>query len=378
MIKAMVVDDEHLLAEYISDMLERYQFEVVGFFSNPCEALEKVSALRPDVLFLDIEMPELNGLELAERAHAKGYDGEIVFITAYNQYAIEAFTVNALDYLLKPVLEKDLERTVLRLRKRLRLERSLPETRLTRILNITMFGAFRVFKEDGEPIHWTTAKCAELFAFLLLQRNGEATKERLMNILFPEKNREKSDINLRSTISRLNKTLQENAIPSSVVFKGREYRLRWNTPVELHVDAFLLESLKPEADPINEESAKEYGRILAQYRGMLLENLEGEWCEPYRTEYHRRFVSLTKRLIQYSVERDAEYLPVLNLVELLTKYEPYDEAACGWAMQLHYRLTGKQGVQAYFKKYQKLLEQELGEKPEEKLFILYDQLTGNT
>jgi two-component system, LytTR family, response regulator len=135
--------------------------------------------------------------------------------------------------------------------------------------------------------------------------------------------------------------------------------------------------LKPVADLINEERAKEYGRILAQYQGVFLENFEGEWCEPYRTEYHLRFVSAAKRLIQYSVERDTEYLSILNLVELLTKYEPYDEAVRGWAMQLQYRLTGKQGVQAYFKKYQKLLEQELGEKPEEKLCGLYDQLTGN-
>ena len=378
MIKAIIVDDEQLLAEYIGELLETFKFEVVGIFSNPCEALKKIDFLKPDVLFLDIEMSEINGLELAERAQAEGYDGEVVFITAYNQYAIEAFTVNALDYLLKPVLEKDLERTVLRLQKRLNHAGTLTETPQARFLNINMFGSFRACCEHEEPIHWTTSKCAELFAFLLLQKNKEATKDKLMDTLFPNKDKEKADINLRSSISRLNKTLHESGVAIAVVFKGGEYQLCINDFLKLSLDAFVLESLNPETDCMNDERAKEYHQILSAYQGVLLENFGGEWCEPYRVLYHLRFVSAAKRLIMYLIKRDTEYLPVLKLIETLTKYEPYDETVRGYAMQIHFRLTGKQGVHDYFKKYEKLLENDLGENPGEDFCDLYKQLLKNS
>ena len=79
----------------------------------------------------------------------------------------------------------------------------------------------------------------------------------------------------------------------------------------------------------------------------------------------------------YLTKRDTEYLPMLELIETLTKYEPYDEIVRGCAMQIHFRLTGKQGVHDYFKRYQKLLETDLGEKPGENLYKLYEQLMHN-
>lgn len=88
------------------------------------------------------------------------------------------------------------------------------------------------------------------------------------------------------------------------------------------------------------------------------------------------FVSVAKLLLRYWMERNMKYLPMLNLIETLTKYEPYDEAVRGLAMQIHQRQTGKQGVKAYFKKYQKLLETELGEKPGDAVCSLYEELTG--
>jgi two-component system LytT family response regulator len=361
----MVVDDEPLLAESLGNILSDYEFELVGSFSNPCEALDKIGPLKPDVLFLDIEMPELNGLELAERAQSAGYEGEVVFITAYNQYAVEAFSVNALDYLLKPIIEKDLERTVFRLRKRLGNTR-LNHEQQVHFLNITMFGPFSALREEGHPIHWITTKCAELFAFLLLQKGNEVRKESLMDIIFPDK-----------TISRLNTTLRENGVPLSVVSTGKGYQLRKDSLLKLDVDAFHLEALEHDADVMDATSARRYERVLTQYRGMLLENYEGEWCEIYRTRFHLYFVSAMKALIQYYIKMDTEYLKILSLIATLTKYEPYDDAAHGWAMQFRYRLTGKQDVQAYYNQYKDLLGRELGEKPGEKLNKLYEELMEN-
>ena len=117
--RALIADDEPHLAAYLRDRLGAAypELDVVGIAGNGPEALRLIEEHDPDVLFLDIRMPGLNGLEVARRV-ADGV--QIVFVTAYDQYALEAFEREAVDYLLKPVTDERLAQTVRRLRERLR------------------------------------------------------------------------------------------------------------------------------------------------------------------------------------------------------------------------------------------------------------------
>lgn len=100
--KIVVADDESLTRERIISLLKNYtQFSVVAEASNGAETLLAIRKLQPDVVFLDIKMPILNGFEVLKKLDANDY-GILVFITAYDQYAIKAFENEALDYLLKP------------------------------------------------------------------------------------------------------------------------------------------------------------------------------------------------------------------------------------------------------------------------------------
>jgi two-component SAPR family response regulator len=90
---------------------------IIASFQSATKVLNEIKKLKPDVVFLDIEMPEMTGIELASNIVLINCDIEIVFVTAYNQYALEAFKVNAVDYLLKPILQKDINKTVKRLMK---------------------------------------------------------------------------------------------------------------------------------------------------------------------------------------------------------------------------------------------------------------------
>ncbi len=101
-IRALVIDDEPLAREMIREMLAAHpEAEIIGECASGREAVEAIKALSPDLIFLDIQMPELGGFEILESLK----DGEapyIIFATAYDQYAVRAFEVHALDYLLKP------------------------------------------------------------------------------------------------------------------------------------------------------------------------------------------------------------------------------------------------------------------------------------
>ena len=104
-LKVLVVDDEQLAREELCYQLERLgEVEVVGQAGNGLEALVGGRAVEPDLVFLDIQMPGLTGFEVARRLLTRGDDAPaLVFVTAFDQHAIEAFEVNAVDYLLKPV-----------------------------------------------------------------------------------------------------------------------------------------------------------------------------------------------------------------------------------------------------------------------------------
>lgn len=108
-LKALIVDDEYPARQELRFMLQEFKdVEVVGEATNAREALNLVSALDYSVLFVDINMPGMNGLELSRTIQKRSNPPFVIFVTAYEEYALEAFEVNAVDYLLKPFDEKRL------------------------------------------------------------------------------------------------------------------------------------------------------------------------------------------------------------------------------------------------------------------------------
>jgi len=117
---AIVADDEQLAREELCFQLGQLQgIAVVGQASNGVEALEEIARTTPDVAFLDVQMPGLTGFEVARKLLETGTGPSVIFVTAFDQRAIEAFEVNAVDYVLKPVDTSRLQMAVLRARKRM-------------------------------------------------------------------------------------------------------------------------------------------------------------------------------------------------------------------------------------------------------------------
>ena len=123
-LRAVVVDDEQLARDELGYLLGQLGgIEVIGQAGNGVEALSTIERLQPDVVFLDVQMPGLTGFEVARRMLDTQNGSHIIFVTAYDQHAIEAFEVNAVDYLLKPVEQARLELAVQRARRRIEVDR---------------------------------------------------------------------------------------------------------------------------------------------------------------------------------------------------------------------------------------------------------------
>lgn len=118
--RVLIADDERPARDELNYLLKQIEgIEVVGEATSGEEVLAQVRSLKPEVLFLDIQLPDASGVDIARQLVTQDMNPVVVFVTAFDQYAVEAFDINAVDYLLKPIHEERLAETISRLQKRL-------------------------------------------------------------------------------------------------------------------------------------------------------------------------------------------------------------------------------------------------------------------
>lgn len=149
--RTLIIDDERLAREELKSLLKEFnEIEIVGEAQNGEEGIQKVKELNPDLIFLDVSMPEMTGFEMLK--HLENIPN-VVFVTAYDQYALKAFEVNALDYVLKPVESERLEDAIKKLKERDENDfesENAPLSRKDRQLTIED----RVFIKDNEKCYF--------------------------------------------------------------------------------------------------------------------------------------------------------------------------------------------------------------------------------
>ncbi|UZR95166.1 LytR/AlgR family response regulator transcription factor [Chondrinema litorale] len=161
--RAIIVDDERLARKELNSLLEEYNdIEIVAEASNADEAADVIESLNPDVLFLDIQMPEKTGFDLLEMLTTVP---KVIFTTAYDDFALKAFEINAFDYLLKPIDPKRLEETVKKLSDYLaKEEKGKSENKKTESNETDkLLGTDQVFVKDGEKCWFVKLADIRLF-----------------------------------------------------------------------------------------------------------------------------------------------------------------------------------------------------------------------
>lgn len=173
----MAVDDEPFMLSGMVSVLRdiRPEAEVLSF-SWPEDALEAARKQPVDVAFLDIQMGGMSGLQLAARLKKMKPDMHIIFVTAYSQYAVDAFAVHATGYLLKPAVRDDVERELTFL---------YDAAKAARRIQIKTFGGFDLYV-DGRPVTFGRTKAKELLACLVDRRGLSVTTGEACAVLFED------------------------------------------------------------------------------------------------------------------------------------------------------------------------------------------------
>jgi two-component system LytT family response regulator len=158
--RALIVDDERLARKELINLLSQHEnVEIVGEAINVDDAREKINTLNPNVVFLDIQMPEKTGFDLLEELDHVPY---IIFTTAYDEYALKAFQVNALDYLLKPIEPERLTEALNRLQKKL-VDEPKEEGEVAHFNNKKLTLQDQVFVKDGDRCWFVKLANVKLF-----------------------------------------------------------------------------------------------------------------------------------------------------------------------------------------------------------------------
>lgn len=154
--KALIIDDERLARKELMKLLEEHPaIEIVGEAMNAEEAINMVNELNPDLLFLDIQMPGKTGFQLLEELDAVPF---VVFTTAYDEFALKAFEVNALDYLLKPIQAERLSETVSKI-----LEKEKSKSSAVRSGDKKLGLNDQVFVKDGDRCWFVSLNNVRMF-----------------------------------------------------------------------------------------------------------------------------------------------------------------------------------------------------------------------
>lgn len=224
-------------------------------------ALEFVKEHDIDVVFLDIEMPGMNGLELAKRIKDICGTINIIFVTGYAEYALSAHQLYVSGFLLKPVTEEDVRTALDNLRYPIQERDSAEhwgETReqQSKLLTVRCFGNFEVFW-DGIPLHFQRSKSKELLAYLIDRRGASCTIGELIGILWEDKSETRSlRSQCRNLIYDLRKTFQKNGIKDILI------RSRNSVAIDCHMlDCDYYRFLNHDAAAVN----KYRGEYMAQY-----------------------------------------------------------------------------------------------------------------
>lgn len=234
MIRIAAVDDEmHALERFERMVLEVKEIQLCGLFESGEELLSYLKEHPLDAVFLDIEMPGVNGLQLSEQILDMNENIDIIFITAFNQYAMEAFELQAMDYILKPLTEERLNKTVKRLLK--------TKGAVAEVVKpfIQCIGGFEVFIK-GKAIHFKNSKAKEILAFLIHKEGVPVNWEKIADAVWPDYNSEKAQTNFHANTYLLRKRLAEVGISQILENSRGNYKIITD---EISCDLYQLEEL---------------------------------------------------------------------------------------------------------------------------------------
>ena len=325
--QAIVIDDEEIALDVMEIVLQEVGgVTVLGKFRLVSEAIAQSAGIKPDLIFLDIEMPETNGLAASAALLAVFPDADIVYVTAHHQYAVDAFDTKAIGYLLKPVAKHRLVTTLERhaeLREKAarraagsltpggeRIESPEPSRRT---LSLKLLESMELYDADGRLITWRTKKTKEMFGYLWHHGGTPVYRYRILEHLWPDLDAERAQALFHTTMYYVRNTLKLAGCPEMIGFGDERY---WMRTDEVACDVTRLEELIGSG-----RRASHAEELLSLYRGDYFETENYSWANSRRYELR---AAVTRRIETWA-EHELDASLKERLLRKLLELHPYEE-----------------------------------------------------
>lgn len=373
--RAIIVDDERLPLHRLKKQLENdiEGVEVIGTYLDPLEAEKMIKQLQPDIVFLDIEMPKLDGLQLGERIQEANPAIEIIFVTAFDRYAIQAFQLYAIDYIMKPIKLERLATTIERIRtllsQRTHLEQPVAK-------NYPLLGCFHSLKlqwSDGkvEVIKWRTAKAQELFAYLLYHQDQVVYRDTILDLLWPDFDVVRGAKQLYTTIYHIRQTLKNYGLEEITISRlslDNGYRLDRG---KIQIDTELWNEQIVTAVPLTLETVDIHEQLLLAYKGDYFGEYSYLWAEGERERLRRLWLNHALSLHTFYMKQ-LMHSHAIRINEQIQQRFPNEEISYFNLMQLYNLLENNIAVEDQYNLLKVMLVEQLDTVPSGQITSWYD------
>jgi two-component system LytT family response regulator len=373
--KVIIIDDEKAMHLIMRKFLEKIpDIQIIGSFQDTESASLFLNNQPADLAFVDISMPNESGMQFAKRMAATCKNLHIVFVTSHKEYAIDAFELFALDYIVKPISLERLEKTVRRALAIHPLSEGTKEDQNTNRIFIYCMGGLEVRSEQGGGVKWISRKSAELFGYLLFNRGRMVSRTRLMEDIFggmPPKN---AETYLNTTIYQLRKSLEPHGLKSLVKSNTDSYGM---DIADVYIDFVEFEDKLKSFDVIDASNLDEAIAIEELFVGDLFGERAFLWALNDIERFARIYAVFIKKLAMALLnDHDGDSVAVRLLHKLLARNE-LDEEVTTLLLNAYAAQMDRGSLIRQYRQYVKILRKELGMGPSQKLVVLYSHLLSN-
>ncbi|MCQ6563453.1 response regulator [Paenibacillus mendelii] len=368
--KVLIVDDEPGMLLAMKRLLSNMEgVELVGSFQNAAEVLDFVRDRSVDLAFLDIMIAADDGLELARSLRSVRADLDIVFTTSHSEFAMNAYDVYPLDYMVKPISRKRLAQTITRAASRRSASTSDVEGLTPNRLTVQGLGCFGASSKQAGTLKWISKKSMELFAYLLVNRGRSVAKPRILEDIFPEMPLKNAEAYLNTAVYQLRKALAPHGFKEMVISAHEQYRVDLD---HADVDFIQFEQGVETLSEIHEANEAAAIVLEKQFTGELFEDNSFVWAAVERERLGIMYDSFAKRLASWLLIQK-RYREAAHIARRVVSRNEFEEESNLLLLNIVGAMGDYQSLHHYYERYTQLLLQELGVQPSPLIDRLYKQ-----
>lgn len=359
----MILEKNHVMIEKLEVLLSHFdQINVIGKYINSNQLLRDIIEKKPDVIFMEAQLKDLSGIEVAQIIKERIPYVDLVFVSAYGDFAVQAFELNAIDYLVKPIRLERVEETI----KRFSATKSNKKEEIVRknrnYAQIQLFGGINFKWSDEDKIievNWRTKKTQELFAFLVHNREKTVRKDVLVDLLWPHIEWNQGISLLYTAVYHLRKIFKSINFNISIYSSENTYTLILND-VKLDVEEWEkhLESL----GDVCSSTVKKHIQAIKKYKGNYLEGHEYPWARIEMKRLRTLWLYHTNKVGEYLLEQK-KFPQAIRLYHYIQEMDPTEEKSYLKLMEIYNEMNEPMAVMAQYETLKHVLDKEFGVEP---------------